>query len=306
MRNITVILFLLLILRAFSQTDSIQNEQQYKKILERNKKSAYANLGLASLCFRNGEYEQSAYYAECCIALHSDYEQEAWLLLGTSFDMQKETSKAIDVFQKASILFPKNHLIWYNLAFLQYKNMKYEKSLQALDSVLYIEKGLQDAYILKSIVLYEKENNPKATLWMLYGIMLNPNNENSMQAFPLLLKMLNKKHAEITLPNFDERKTMIGVLDILNKSHTYNIENNQLTPHDIEHFFIEIDLYIEQTVEKKSDSLVDVFFTKMQNAGHLLAFEYYILQSAHKETAYIWFRKNPDKLKAFADWLEQN
>ncbi len=295
-----------IVLKAFSQSDSLTTEQQYKKILEHNKKSAYANMGLASLCFRNAEYEQSAYYAECCIALHSDYEQEAWLLLGTALEMQKKTQKATDIFQKATMLFPRNHLLWYNLAFVQYKNMEYEKSLQAIDNILYIEKGLQDAYILKSIVLYEKENNPKSALWLMYGIMLNPKNETSKQAFALALKMLNKKHADISLPSFDERTTMLSVLDILNKSNANNIAKEQRTPLDIEQFLIETNLYIEHTIENKNNNLVEDFYIKLKNAGHLIAFEYFILQSSYETIAYEWFKNNPDKLKAFADWLEQN
>ena len=70
-------------------------------------------------------------------------------------------------------------------------------------------------------------------------------------------------------------------------------------------FLIDINTYINLHIPHL-DGKFGAFWKKLVDDGQITAFTYYIMQSVDEGDALQWFKKNPEKTRVFADWLEKN
>lgn len=285
------------------QSDSLNLEENYKKILERNQKSAYALLGLASLSYQNGEFEDAARFAERCTEVESTYEADAWVLRGAIELSRENLHGSIQVLKSGYARFPKDYRISLQLAFLYYLQLDYQHSLRYIDSTLSNTKGCAEAWFLKGIVLYEKENSPYAGASLINGLILAPNTNYSKWACQFLVSWIKKDHASIKLSTIEERKKFHSIPDILIQCIDLHTIINETEKFEVDRYIQAQTEYIFTLDPKKNDA---TFLVKTINQGHVEPLTYYILQNYIVAQSKNWFYSNSQKTSDFADWLELN
>lgn len=328
----TILFFSLLICKVYGQTSELESfvEQgvelydngdykgaieQYKKALKIDKKSPLVNYEIASTYFALKDYEKAIKHSDIVISAKSNYIDHAYILKGSALDLQGKPKEAIKAYKLGIKGYPKNHLLYYNLAYTCYSLKEYKDAEEALQSALKIKPSHASSHLLLGYIMSDQNNRVKSLLAIYNFLLLEPEGNRAKSACDLLnyeLKKGVKKESEkstiITLTDnkeSDEFRAAELMLSLLEASKSLEDNENKT----------EFELFSENTKsfftvlgELKKDSkgfwwnyYVD-FFYAMVNENHVEAFCYFITQSKADVKISNWLNDNNEKIDAFSKW----
>ena len=90
--------------------------EMYKKALTSNPASVQAKYEMASTYLQLKDYTNAIKYSEKVIAANKDYADQAYIVKGTALDYLNKPQDAANIYKQALKKFPKNQLLYYNLA----------------------------------------------------------------------------------------------------------------------------------------------------------------------------------------------
>lgn len=111
----------------------------YQKALEIDKKAAILFYELALSYYHLKDYKNAIKFADKSLKSTQDKEilLSTYLIKGAAIDdMNSSPKKTIKVYQEAIKLFPKEYLLYYNLAFRHYKSKDYKNAEQTLGKAI--------------------------------------------------------------------------------------------------------------------------------------------------------------------------
>ena len=101
--------------------------EMYKKALQSNKNSIHAHYEIASSYLALKDYANTLKHANIVIARNLDYVDQAYILKGSALDLTGRKTEAIKTYNQAVKKYPKNHLLYYNLALTNFNLQNYPK-----------------------------------------------------------------------------------------------------------------------------------------------------------------------------------
>ncbi len=288
--------------------------EMYKKAITSDPASVQAKYEIATTYMQLKDYATVIKYTEKVIAANRDYVDQAYILKGSALDYLKRPKEAADTYKQAIKKFPKNQLLYYNLALTSFKLEDYKQTDEALMQSLKLDQLHASSHFLLGLSMITQGKRVQGILALYNFLLLEPKSKRSAAALLALQdewkkRTAKEKQAAKTEPvgkQDDEFYTAGLMLDALESSK--NDEANKNKP--------EVVLFTENTNslftilgEMKKDKkgfwwnfYVDYFYT-LANNKHTEALCNYITQS--KNSAYeewVKDKANLIKMQDFSEW----
>ncbi len=170
---------------------------KYKEALKLEPDNANANYELAFTLFATNSSKEAIPYLLALVKKKSAVQVSAYDMLGSIYDDQKETDKAIEYFNLGIKTDPSYQRLYYNLALTYAKVNKNKEAMEQLEKSLSLDPGHASSHRLYAVVAKaEPGNNIKALLAYYNFLMLEPATGRSAQAFKELQELLNSGNSK--------------------------------------------------------------------------------------------------------------
>jgi len=277
----------------------------YKKALELDPKSLWANYEIALTYMYKGNNEKAIEHCDVIIKTDPDAMVDAYIVKGSALDNLGKTQESIELFNKAIEKFGPNHLLYYNLAFDYYKIEDSKNAEKNLLEALAVNPYHQSSHLLLGTVKAYNGQRVQSMMSLYYFLLLEPDTRRSLTAFTLLQKQLTgdaKKdgNAKETDTEFSDVEAMLPFA-----ASVQGVDDDDIFIRNTESFFIAMGNLKQK---KKNNNIYWDFYTTVfydiAKSGYLDTYCRLISQTASNKAAK-WLTVNIDKVKQFAEWLNK-
>lgn len=277
----------------------------YKSILDRNKNSSFAYLGLASAFYQKGNFKAALKFSKNNLKQKNEFQAESYLVHSCSLDRLGRIDQAINEFEKALKFFPDNYQLWYQYSISCYKYREHEKSLKALGRVISLQPLFVPAHYLYGCTLFENSNDKACVSAFLFGLMLDNDTARARRVITFIKDYLQHQPELINIPFFEKRLTISTVDHILyyyfpgkfNDDLSKDIQTNSVTDN--------INAYLLSFKENKTE-IYSSFYKALEDSELTDVFSHYVIRCSGSPYNKVWIKSNTGKLKSFASFLEKN
>ncbi|MCL1911676.1 MAG: tetratricopeptide repeat protein [Leptospirales bacterium] len=281
--------------------------EAYKKALELDSASSWANYEIALTYMYKGDNEKAIEHCDAVLKAGADAMVDAYIVKGSALDNLGKTRESIELFNEAIEKFNQNYLLYYNLAFDYYKIEEFENAEKNLLKALAINPYHQSSHLLLGTIKAYSGQRVQSMMSLYYFLLLEPDTRRSLTAFTLLQKQLTGSGAQkdgvasMTDSEFSD----------VEKTLPFAASAQDLDDHDIfirntESFFSAMGA-LKQKGKKNNNIYWDFYttiFYDMAKSAHLETYCCLISQTASSKAGK-WLTANVDKVKQFAEWLNK-
>lgn len=256
---------------------------------------------------------------------HKDVNERLFQLLGNSYDNLGKTEKAFEAYDAGLKKFPNSGMILLEKGNVYWGKKEYGKALP------FYEKGIESdpqfpSNYYRAALLYCSSTEE---VWgMIYGeifMNLERNSKRTSEISKLLYDTYKSqiqftsdssytvsfcKNATISINDLKNPKKMIlpfgiGLYEPLLMMSLVNEKTIDLNSLDrIRTNFIET--YYKNDHDKKYPNILFDYHNKVKKAGHLEAYNHWILMKGDEEAFEAWYNSNKEKWENFAKWFSEN
>lgn len=256
---------------------------------------------------------------------HKDVNDRVFQLLGNSYDVLGKTDKAFEAYDAGLKLFPNSGLIYLEKGNVYWSKKEYNNALPFYEKGIEVDPQFSSNYY-RAALLYTSSTEE---VWgMIYGeIFMN-------------LERNSKRTAEISKLLFDTYKREIKFTSETSYSVSFS-QNNTINSNDIKDgkqiklpFGVGayeptlllsivgdkkidlgsldrirsrfVDSYFERGNGSKYPNLLFDYQKKVKDAGHLEAYNYWVLMKGDEPAFNSWCKQNKAKWDAFLKWFSDN
>lgn len=291
----------------------------YKKALELDPKSTVTNYEISLTYFTKQDWAKAIEYGKNVINLKAGNRLEAYVVLGSSYDMLGDTKNAISKYVKGLKEFPQNHLLNYNLALTYYNSGNQEKAEKVVIKAINLKPTHGSSHLLLSAIMNNKGSRVQSLLPLYYFLMIEPTSKRSNQNYQSLKSKLgfgvvqkDEKNISVNLSMPKGNESEFGAADMmisLTAASKYLEKNKGKT---------ELELFTEANKNlfsilgelkgKKDGFWWDFYVTSfydLVNSDNVEAFSYYISQSENSDLINKWMTDNSTKILSLTNWIEK-
>jgi len=278
----------------------------YKKALVSNPASVQAKYEIASAYLQLKDYASAIKYSDKVIAANKDFVDQAYILKGTALDYSLKPQEAANTYKQAIRKFPKNQLLYYNLALTSFNLKEYNITDDALQKSLKLNPLHASSHFLLGLSMITQGKRVQGMLALYNFLLLEPKTKKAGSVLQTLEEEWKNTKAAVKRKETDEFYTADLMLDVLESSKKNEANKNkapiELFAENTNSFFT---ILGESRKDKKGfwwNFYVDYFYTLAGN-HHTAALCYYITQS--KDNTYdewIKEKENFKKMEAFSEW----
>jgi tetratricopeptide (TPR) repeat protein len=292
---------------------------KYKMALNIDKNSTLANYELSYTYMATKNYGDAIKYSKKVIDQDADNQQGAYIVLGSSLDMNGKPDNAIKVYEEGLSKFPNSNLLYFNLALTSYNQKDYDKAEKAAINAIIANPRHASSHVVLSAIMQAKGERVMSLLPAYYFLMLEPNSKRSAISYNNLLQQLgqgierkNGSDINVNIPFSDSHGSLFGAAEMmvsLLAASRFTEENEGKS--DME-YFVETNSGLFSVLgELKGDNggfwwdlYVSKFYDLVQS-DNVEAFSYYISQSSNSESVKQYIASNPDKVKQLKVWMDK-
>ena len=329
---VPVVVFILLAVNSFAQDKTIKDMldqgiklydnkdytgavELYKKILVNNPKLPNANYEIAASYFALKDYENTIKHCKVVIEVNLLFADQAFMLKGSAQDMQGKAQDAVKTYREGIGRFPKNHLLYYNLALTSFNLKDYKTADEAVMKSLKINPAHASSHLLLGYSMSTQGHRVKCILACSNFLILEPTGKRAVQALDLMEKEFKNdvqkegdNSVSVTVPgqkepdDFNTAELMLSLLETSNMNEANkNKSSYELFTGNMKSLFTVLGELKKDNKGFWWDYYVDFFYT-LSEKDHVEAFSYYISQSKKDNVIYKWLDDNKEKYNAFSDW----
>lgn len=253
---------------------------------------------------------------------HKDANDLLYQMLGNAYDMNKNTEKAVITYNEGLKLFPNSGKLYLELGIIHMNKEEYGTALENFEKGIQVEPNFPSNYYWAARLFLTSEDE----VWgMLYGELfmnLERNTQRTIEMSFMLysvykdeIKIINdtaytisfSKNHYITPENKGKNlspfgstiyETDLGV-SILNQKtidiHSLNIIRTKF-----------IQTYYQMNHHKNYPNVLFDYQKSIYDAGHLEAYNYWILMKGDEDGFQQWQSENKEKWEKFVDWFTEN
>jgi len=281
--------------------------EMYKKALISNPASLQAKYEIASTYLQLKNYAGAIKYSDKVIAANKEYIDQAYIVKGSALDYLQKPLEAVNTYKLAIKKFPKNQLLYYNLALTSFNLKDYEVTDEALMKSLKLNPLHASSHFLLGLSMVTQEKRVQGMLALYNFLLLEPKSKKSASVLQTLEEEWSggtSKQPSGLKKETDEFYTANLMINML-ESAKKNEANKNKAPMVL--FAENTNTFFTILGESKKDKngfwwnfYVDYFYTLATN-NHTEALCYYISQS--KDAVYDeWLKDNLKKMEALSEW----
>jgi len=256
---------------------------------------------------------------------YSDVKERLFQLLGNSYDMLGKTDKAFESYDAGLKKFPNSGMIFLEKGNVYWNKNEYDKALQFYEKGIEVDPNFPSNYYRATLIYCSSTEE----VWgMIYGeifMNLERNSKRTAEISKLLFDTYKReikftsdssfsvsfsKNATINLndlKNSSKFKLPFGVgvyeptlmMSMLNEKV---IDINTLDR--IRKIFVET--YFKNGNGKKYPNLLFDYQKKVMEAGHLEAYNHWILMKGDEDRFGVWLSSNNEKWDNFVKWFKED
>lgn len=278
----------------------------YRKALQSNPGNVQAKYEIASAYLQLKDYSNAIKYSDEVIRANKDFVDQAYILKGSAFDYLLKPADAANTYRQAIKKFPKNQLLYYNLALTSFNAKDYKETDAALQQSLKLNPLHASSHFLLGLSMVTQGKRVQAILALYNFLLLEPNSKKSASVLQTLEEEWKGTPGAPAAKPTDEFYTAELMLNTLESAKQNEVNKNKqpitLFAENTHTFFI---ILGESKKAKKGfwwNFYVDYFY-KLALNHHTEALCYYITQS--KDNTYEEWLKEKANLKtmeAFSEW----
>ncbi len=279
---------------------------------------------LAYAYYDQGNYKKAQKYLECIIA-HPDVDDQVFQLLGNCYDNLGKSEKALEMYDAGLSKFPKSGKLFLEKGNVWWVKKEYNKALTHYEEGIDADPGFPSNYY-RAALLYCSSTEQ---VWgMIYGeIFMNlERNSKRTQSMSKLLYNTYKSQIEFRgdtsyAVSFSKNAT-IDVSDLMDTAKfklpfgigayeptlmiamlgQKKIDINSLD--QIRSKFV--DIYFQNGNSTKYPNILFDYQKKVKDAGHLEAYNHWLLMKGDEDGFDEWYSSNKEKYESFAKWFIEN
>lgn len=331
----TAIICILLSINLFAQEDKVKELVQqgvdlhdlgkyneaiakYKAALDIDSKSNDANYEISYTYMSIGDYDNAIKYSSKVIKQNTTSQPEAYVVLGSSYDLIGKPQKAIKTYEEGIEKYPNIPLLHYNLALTCYNTNDYDKAEIEAQKSISLNPNHGTSHIILAAIMQAKGFKIKAALPLYYFLMIEPNSGRSAKQLPYLKNILNQgiskkddNHINVNLSlgsmkdkEFGSTETMLSLFC----STRYTKENEKVSDYD---FFVKTTERLFSSIselKKEQTGWWDIYvskFAQIKDNNQIETFCYYISQTDKSDDIIKWLTGNKDKIAKMHEWIDK-
>jgi len=278
---------------------------------------AYAN-------YSNENYKKAIKILEDMIDKDQTFDK-VYQMLGNAYDLKGKESKAIETYDKGLTLYPGSGILHLERGYMELEKKNYNEALYYYEEGIKAEPGFSSNYFYATSIFLNSEEE----VWgMIYGELFM-NIERGSDRTPMISKALydiyksqilfendtsisisfsNNNTIEVD-ENFDTESFKlpfgIGVYEPLLLMSAIGEDSISIAAlNRMRTKFLEE--YYEKDHHKEYPNVLFEYQKKIEEAGHLEAYNYWIMLKGNETEFNEWYEKNIRKWDDFLEWFKKN
>ena len=289
---------------------------KYSSALEINPKSDLANYEISYSYFAVKDYRNAIKYSEKVIKTKSKFQEEAFMVLGNSYDLTGNHSKAVKTYRTGISKFPNSNLLHYNLALTFYNSNELADAESSVINAINSNPKHASSHLMLAILMEHNGKRIPSLLASSYFLMLEPNTKRSEICYEILQKQITKGVERKDGNNISINLSASSLDDdfataelMMSMFATKSFTNEDSTKNEYE-LFAETNKSIfgmlNSLKKGKKNIWWDFYVVKFDDlvkSENVEAFSYYISKSKNDPFVNQWVIDNPQKIEQFENWL---
>lgn len=320
--------------KKFKEAQSLTDQKRYKeaiKMFEEIQKldptNSVLQYEIALVNYKQGNYENAIEILEK-IKNKKDADDLYYSLLGNAYDVTDDRDKAIETYKAGLKKFPKSGPIYLELGVVSAMEKEYDEALK------YFEKGIEVApmhpsnYYWASMLWATSKNSVWSLIYGEIFLNLEKNSNRTEQISKMMFEVYKKGYA---IEDTVIKTSFVDNNIYINQSVSEKEQSKQMLSSISTIAVFEIGMRLAAVGEKKIDinslnrirtnflynyfakpenkdfaGVVFDYQKKVQDAGFLEAYNYWILLDGDKQNEQVWQSKNEELWDKFIVWFDKN
>jgi tetratricopeptide (TPR) repeat protein len=161
-------------------TDAVD---KYTQALKIDPDNVYANYGIAYSLLQAGKGDDGIPYLETVVKTSTAVTPWAYDLLGSIYDKDNNTAKAIEAFNAGIKADPKYQRLYYNLSLVYFRTKNYPEAEKTVVQSIKIDPTHANSQRVYALVCFHQNKRTNALLGLCSFILLEPNTPRTKEAY---------------------------------------------------------------------------------------------------------------------------
>jgi len=156
---------------------------KYAEALKLDSTNVYANYGIAFSLLASGKGDEGIPYLQKVVRSNSSITAWAYDLLGSIYDKDRNSAKAIEAFNAGVKTDPKYQRLYYNLGLVYFRDKNYGEAEKCAVQSLKLDPKHASSQRMYALVCFHQNKRANALLGLCSFILLEPNTARSAEAY---------------------------------------------------------------------------------------------------------------------------
>jgi tetratricopeptide (TPR) repeat protein len=246
----------------------------------------------------------------------NDSKYETYELLGSIYDDNKQTDKAIDYYKKGIAENPQYERLHFNIGISYLRNKQYDLAEAEEITAIKLNPKHASAQRIYAMAEYDKGNYTHSLLIWCSFLLLEPQTQRSVEAFNYIKAIINRgvtkkddQHININISTnelgTEEMMTRVGIV-----AATEDKEFESKKESAVDSLTVELKAVFEGTAERneKDTTFYAKYFAKyfgaLAGSGNMPAFCHLVSLMAYRDENVAWFKENKKQLNDLDSWVQ--
>ena len=288
-------------------TDAVD---KYTEALKLDPDNVYANYGVAFSLLASGKGDDGIPYLEKVIKTNNAVTAWAYDLLGSIYDKDKNSAKAIAAFNEGIKVDPKYQRLYYNLGLVYFRDKNYSEAEKCAVQSLKIDPKHASSQRMYALVCFHQNKRANALLGLCSFILLEPSTARSAEAYGNIQHILQggDVKAQPGAPPLVADASTVALNLAMPKALTeagkkkYNSAGDLLAAQLTAIFTAIGPLADTQNGDIFFRTYYAAYFYKLAQSANMPAFARLVSQSTPESTE--WVKNNAKAMTALDDWVK--
>lgn len=289
---------------------------KYSQALKLDPENVQANYEMAFTLLGSGKGNDGVPFVEKAIKESQStlFIASCYDLLGSIYDQDKQSVKAIEAYKKGIEVNPKYQRLHYNLGIAYFRNKQYAEAEASAIEAIKLDPKHASSQRMYALVTFHQNKRMNALMAFCNFLLLEPQGPRSAEAFGNIQHILQGgvlkddkgKNTIMLSPkdNKDNGSLNLAISMVVLSGQTKKLSGMDLLEYEFKNIFT---IAGEQSAAKTDKDFFWKFyadyFYKLAKSDNIPAFTHLVSVSANKDINTKWMNEHDEQVKALDSWL---
>jgi len=287
--------------------------EKYNAALKIDPEYLYADFEMAYTLFASGKGDDGIPYLEKVIKANTNLNAGAYDLLGSIYDKDNKTDKAIETYKEGIKANPTYQRLYYNLGIVYFRTKQYAEAEKSAVEAIKLDPKHASSQRMYALVCFHQNKRVNALMGFCSFILLEPNTPRSAEAYGNIQHIMqggvlkdNNGNTTLQVSTAEDKET--GTLNLaismsVISGQSKKLEGMPLFEDELKNIFGIAGQLAEKRTEKTFfDKYFVEYFYKLSQSNNLPAFSRMISQSSPESVT--WIKDHPQYMNDLYTWVK--